>query len=94
MPNGYVDHSSAAKQELIIRPTWRGKALGSTLEVPYTLVFILLFPDFAEIVSKFHSYFFRNGDAWDKPGCVSLKQVLLLYATASSDYEEILVKSF
>ena len=69
MPDGYVDHSSAAKQGLIITPTLREKALGSTLECPYTLVFILLFPDFAETVSKFHSYFFRNGDAWDKPGC-------------------------
>ena len=61
MPNGYVDHSSAAKQGLIIPPTLREKALGSTLECPYTLVFILLFRDFAEIVSKFHSYFSEMG---------------------------------
>ncbi|MXQ93979.1 hypothetical protein E5288_WYG018505 [Bos mutus] len=61
MPNGYVDHSSAAKQGLIIPPTLREKALGSTLECPYTLVFILLFHDFAEIVSKFHSYFSEMG---------------------------------
>ena len=95
MPNSYVGHSSAAK------PGWkagayyssltlREEAAGSILGGPCTVAFIVLFGD----IAKYHSYFFRNGVSCGKLECVLLNRELLLSATASCAYEEILARSY
>lgn len=85
-----VLQNQAANRDLLLILTPREEAAGSTLGGPCTVAFSVLFGD----IAKYHSYLFRNGVRCGKLECVPLNRELLLSATASCAYEEILARSY